>query len=97
MTKIALALAGAVMVLAGCTAPVDYGSESRQVREVVEPTPEIAASFAPARESSWGTRIIIDPETGCHYFFHRDYRSGGMTLRVNQDGTPYCPVEQPTR
>jgi hypothetical protein len=96
MTRIALALtAGAIMMLVGCTAPADYVSESRQVSEVA---PASAATLArtPTR-SGWGTRIIVDPETGCHYFFHRDYRSGGMTLRVNQDGTPYCPVEQPTR
>ncbi len=33
--------------------------------------------------------LYIDPETGVNYLVYDGYRAGGMTTRLNADGTPY--------
>ena len=56
--------------------------------ENTEPTLRmVSASHARGATSS---RVVVDPETGCHYLFHKSGYGGGMALRVNRDGTPYC-------
>ena len=37
----------------------------------------------------------IDPETGVNYLIYDGYRAGGMTIRLNADGTPYVtPLDE---
>lgn len=31
----------------------------------------------------------VDPETGVNYLIYSDYQAGGITVRLNADGTPY--------
>lgn len=33
--------------------------------------------------------IVIDEETGVNYIVFNEHKKGGMTVRVNADGTPY--------
>lgn len=35
------------------------------------------------------TAVIVDPETGVNYLFHKGGYGGGMTPRYNADGTLY--------
>lgn len=34
-------------------------------------------------------KIIVDKETGVNYVIYSGYKNGGMTVRLNADGTPY--------
>lgn len=34
-------------------------------------------------------KIYVDKETGVNYIVYSGNRSGGMTVRLNADGTPY--------
>ena len=39
--------------------------------------------------------LYIDPETGVNYLVYDRYHTGGMTIRVNADGTPYVtPLDE---
>lgn len=33
--------------------------------------------------------LYIDPETGVNYLVYDAYNAGGITVRLNADGTPY--------
>lgn len=35
------------------------------------------------------TALYVDAETGVTYVWMKGFKSGGITLRVNADGTPY--------
>lgn len=54
---------------------------------------EAVASNEPNRFSeeyySGNNYIITDNETGIQYLFHDDYKAGGMTVLMDEDGKPY--------
>ena len=33
--------------------------------------------------------IVVDKETGVNYVVYSGYKNGGVTVRLNADGTPY--------
>ena len=55
---------------------------------------EFPASDNPTRNTdNLDIKIYVDGETGVNYYtFHEGY-AGGMTIRLNADGTPYVSKE----
>ena len=40
-------------------------------------------------QDDWDYTIVVDKETGVNYIKYWDTRAGGLTVRLNADGTPY--------
>ena len=40
-------------------------------------------------QNDWDYNIVVDKETGVNYIVYIDYKQGGITPRLNADGTPY--------
>lgn len=40
-------------------------------------------------QDDWDYKIIIDKKTGVNYIVYIEYKQGGITPRLNADGTPY--------
>lgn len=40
-------------------------------------------------QDGWGIKIMVDKETGVNYILFRGNNRGGITPRLNADGTPY--------
>lgn len=40
-------------------------------------------------QDDWDYTIVVDKETGVNYIKYWDARAGGLTVRLNADGTPY--------
>lgn len=40
-------------------------------------------------QDNWDYTIVVDKETGVNYIKYWDTRAGGLTVRLNADGTPY--------
>lgn len=40
-------------------------------------------------QDEWGIKIMVDKETGVNYILFRGNKRGGITVRLNADGTPY--------
>lgn len=43
----------------------------------------------PREKNGKDIRFYVDKETGVNYFIYRGGYAGGMTVRLNADGTPY--------
>lgn len=64
----------------GCTKKVDL-KENKQ------------PSFKYEKVGGNHLKIYIDKETGVNYIVYDGYTSGGITVRLNADGTPYVSEE----
>lgn len=40
-------------------------------------------------QDDWDYKIIVDKKTGVNYIVYIEYKQGGITPRLNADGTPY--------
>ena len=67
-----------LLALTGCSSVV----ETSDALSSEEPSYEIVAY-------SQHIGVYVDPETGVNYMIYNGYNSGGMTVRLNADGTPY--------
>lgn len=78
---ISLIFAIVIITISGCGIDMERIAEEKIVGNV-----ELDGKM----ECIDGNRICsewIDTETGVHYFYTQ---TGGLELRVNADGTPYC-------
>lgn len=67
----------------------DTISKEEQQKDSVEEKVDMWDAYAFDDYAPFGT--FIDPETGVNYLF---YHKGGITVRLNADGTPYVtPIE----
>lgn len=82
LTKYALALAMLFTstALAGCAQ-----RQSQADQETGQPVTGYVADFGED-----GMTIWKDPETGCEYIVWASYKKGGITARLNSDGSPRC-------
>ena len=74
---ISLILVIAIMLLVGC-ADVEYAEADTQIDYI--------------QDADYGYYIIVvDKETGVNYVVYTNYhkKCGGITVRLNADGTPY--------
>lgn len=74
MKKIAIALAVACAVLAGCAASAEEGTQSASRFELV---------IAEGKNT-----VYVDNETGVMYLFHKYGDSGGLVVMVDAEGNP---------
>ena len=52
-------------------------------------SPEMPQDTKTAKISvSYGVNIFCDKEVGIEYLVFKEYRAGGITLRLNEDGKP---------
>ena len=40
-------------------------------------------------QDDWDYTIVVDKETGVNYIKYWDMKAGGLTVRLNADGTPF--------
>lgn len=77
MKKIILMLP-LLLVIGGCSATTNG-----------EETSESTESFIVEDNRNQDVTIYTDPETKVQYFLFRTYKGGGITPRLNPDGTPH--------
>ena len=70
---ISLILVIAIILLVGC-AEVEYAEADTQINYI---------------QDDRCCRIIVDKKTGVNYIVFSDLYQGGLTVRLNADGTPY--------
>lgn len=72
---VSLILVITIMLLVACS-DVEYAEADTQIEYIQD-----EAMF----------RIYVDEETGVNYisYYHKPYDRGGITVRLNADGTPY--------
>ena len=70
---ISLILVITIILLVGC-AEVEYAEADTQTDYI---------------QDDWDYTIVVDKETGVNYIKYWDTRAGGITVRLNVDGTPY--------
>lgn len=77
------ALLSVLALCAACSSPPPVPSGATQ-------TPPTSVTEPNIYYTSGDIRVWRDPETGCDYLLYKRGYAGGITPRMNADGTPHC-------
>ena len=74
---VSLILVMLAILLVGCASDTEASSKARNIQDRIYN--DIEATF----------EIVVDEETGVNYIIYNGYKQGGITPRLNADGTLY--------